>query len=620
MAITLYPHNEETYKKMTTMFKKDNRVGIVQPTGTGKSFIILKWIEDHPHDKFVVLSPSLEIFMQFVGYAKETGDEALLDSVQMLSYQTLIRMTDEEINQTIADKIVVDEFHRTGAAQWGPAFMKLLAANPNAKVLGTSATPVRYLDGQRDMAEELFDRNLAVEKTLGDAVQEGILPIPRIVEILYDVEGRLAASEQEIAQRLRGKERKKAEMLLEKAKRELAQADGAEVIFQKYMPHDHGKFIVFCRNKEHLQEMKKTVPKWLRLVNKNVRCYVSISAQEDKDIQLWAYVGDNGTDAIKLLFTIDRLNEGLHAKGTDGAIMLRPTTSPIIYLQQMGRALAANKKSPIIFDMVNNFENVKVMHNGEPTNVLHEQILRAGGNKDDIKRFRITGAVRRFNSWMHQMEGLLYPTNDAIWEKMFSLYVDYKKEFGEEPIKYTTYNGANIGIWCDNQRQAYKNNKLSNERILKLQAAAFDFDVRGSDEAWEQNFVAYKSYKKEFGKEPANKTIYAGINLGKWCSNQRSNYKNGRLSTKRIERLQVEGFMFKLRDEKWECKLDLYVTYKREFGKEPPRGSVYKQINLGKWCDVQRQAYRNNKLSNERIQKLRDVGFLFESQKRETQQ
>ena len=47
MPVELYLHNQKTYENMVSMFENRNRVGIVQPTGTGKSFLYLKWIEDH---------------------------------------------------------------------------------------------------------------------------------------------------------------------------------------------------------------------------------------------------------------------------------------------------------------------------------------------------------------------------------------------------------------------------------------------------------------------------------------------------------------------------------------------------------------------------------------------
>ena len=80
-------------------------------------------------------------------------------------------------------------------------------------------------------------------------------------------------------------------------------------------------------------------------VNENIHSYVSINREADRDHQLNQFKLDNSDNAIKLLFTIDRLNEGVHVKGIDGVIMLRPTISPIIYLQQMGRALASGQKN-----------------------------------------------------------------------------------------------------------------------------------------------------------------------------------------------------------------------------------------------------------------------------------
>lgn len=62
---------------------------------------------------------------------------------------------------------------------------------------------------------------------------------------------------------------------------------------------------------------------------------------------------------LKLLYCIDMLNEGVHVDDIDGVILLRPTVSPIIYMQQTGRGLSAGGSgSPVIFDLVDNFESL----------------------------------------------------------------------------------------------------------------------------------------------------------------------------------------------------------------------------------------------------------------------
>ena len=53
------------------------------------------------------------------------------------------------------------------------------------------------------------------------------------------------------------------------------------------------------------------------------------------------------------------LNEGVHIEDVSGVILLRPTVSPIIYKQQIGRALSASKTTnAVIFDIVNNIDNL----------------------------------------------------------------------------------------------------------------------------------------------------------------------------------------------------------------------------------------------------------------------
>ena len=101
MSIVLYPHNQITYVRMAEMFQVSNRVGIVQPTGTGKSFLFLKWIEDHPGDQFAVLSPSCEIFTQLHEYAVASECPDLLENVQFISYQALLQMAKTNLVQTV---------------------------------------------------------------------------------------------------------------------------------------------------------------------------------------------------------------------------------------------------------------------------------------------------------------------------------------------------------------------------------------------------------------------------------------------------------------------------------------------------------------------------------------
>ena len=71
--VILHQHNAETYQKMVSLFAENDRVCAVQPTGTGKSFLILKLIEDHPEKKFLITAPNNYVFGQIKNHAKSSN-------------------------------------------------------------------------------------------------------------------------------------------------------------------------------------------------------------------------------------------------------------------------------------------------------------------------------------------------------------------------------------------------------------------------------------------------------------------------------------------------------------------------------------------------------------------
>ena len=157
------------------MLEREKMAAVIHPTGTGKSLIAFKLAEEHPSEKFLWLSPSEYIYQTQL---ENLGME--FDNIRFMSYIRLMK-NEDSIEILHPDYIILDEFHRCGAAEWGKSVRKLLNACPNAKRLGLSATNIRYLDNQRNMAEEIFDGKIASEMTLGEAIVRGILPEPKYV-------------------------------------------------------------------------------------------------------------------------------------------------------------------------------------------------------------------------------------------------------------------------------------------------------------------------------------------------------------------------------------------------------------------------------------------------------
>ena len=107
-----------------------------------------------------------------------------------------------------------------------------------------------------------------------------------------------------------------------------------------------------------MKEMIGEAKKWFAKVDASPRIYSAYS-EDPGASQAFADFKADESRHLKLLYCIDMLNEGVHVEDIDGVILLRPTVSPIIYKQQIGRALSASKKKDaVIFDIVLNIENL----------------------------------------------------------------------------------------------------------------------------------------------------------------------------------------------------------------------------------------------------------------------
>ena len=190
------------------------------------------------------------------------GFKDVLENVRFYTYAKLMSMSETELGKIHPDYIILDEFHRCGAAMWGQGVQKLLSMYPKARVLGLSATAIRYLDNQRDMSDELFDGNVASEMTLGEAIVRGILSPPKYVLSVFSYQKDLAKYERRVRMAKSRVIRDEGEKQLEALRRALEQADGLDEIFRKHMKNRSGKYIVFYANYEHMTEMIGKAPEW----------------------------------------------------------------------------------------------------------------------------------------------------------------------------------------------------------------------------------------------------------------------------------------------------------------------------------------------------------------------
>ena len=366
MGISLKKHNEEAYEKVKEMFKESNKAAVVHPTGTGKTYIALKWIEES-QGKTIYVAPSNHILNQVkedIEKARENGEISeeqykRYKEVKYVTYTSLMELSKMESGY---DNIILDEFHRCGAPEWGKGVDRLIKQSPNAKVLGMTATPVRAVDN-KDMSDELFEGNIASEMTLEEAVAEGIIAVPVYVTAIYSLEEAIRKAESKVEKEPNEEIRKDALKDIEEAKRYLEQAEGMDEIFAKYVgDKKEGKYIVFCSDIDDMHKKMQEASKWFEKVGETRLYEVSYRKSEElNEDTIKRFREKEGK--INLLFSVDKLNEGVHVDGIDGVIMLRKTVSPIIYMQQLGRALSAgNEGTPIVFDLVNNIDSSRYIY------------------------------------------------------------------------------------------------------------------------------------------------------------------------------------------------------------------------------------------------------------------
>lgn len=368
----LHVHNQKTYEKICYMYNEGmQRVAVVQPTGSGKSFLMEKLIEDNSNSRFFVLSTSHKINNQF----KEMLDEETLKRIDFNIYCNLPNMNQEVMEALQPDYILLDEMHRALAKEWNKGIINLLGMYKNAKVLGLSATPIRYLDKCRNVVEELFDNNLACNMSLSEAVLDGILPMARYVCGVYSYEKDTDSINKKIEKSLNSDEEKKELLKQVKALKEnLDKGKGVSDIFRKYIVSGNEKFVVFLKDTTHLKKMKPVIEKWFIDAGFSVRMYEVHSKNIDKDKEFQEFKEDTA-EGIKLCLSVNMIAEGIHGD-IDGVIMLRETISPNLYFQMIGRAFACGKKTiPLIFDLVANSQFISDVNISFP-NELREEIER----------------------------------------------------------------------------------------------------------------------------------------------------------------------------------------------------------------------------------------------------
>lgn len=354
MKVDLLKHNEEAYEKIKSAITDgQKKIAIAHATGTGKSYLIAKLFEDYSNDKKLVLVPSTYISDQIQALFEKYN----IQNVEVILYQKLIKMSDEDIAAMDYNVIALDEYHHDTSKVWGEKIRKLIDTHSESIIFGTSATPIRS-DGVNTI-DELFEGNCASDLPLSESIAKKIVPLPKYIGALYTLDDELEKLRQKVKNTTNTSEEKQEfYKKINIMRSQIEKSYGMPIILNKHIKNKEGKYIIFCKKKKHLREIKDTVIGWFKTAGfKNINAYEVYSDYENKDAEYKAFCDDTSHN-LKLLFCVNMLNEGLHLENISGVLLLRPTRSMIVFLQQIGRAIEANNtNTPVIIDAVNNFSS-----------------------------------------------------------------------------------------------------------------------------------------------------------------------------------------------------------------------------------------------------------------------
>lgn len=361
----------------------EKRAMLISATGTGKTyasaFAIRKLFADNlfrgkkalflSHREQInrqALKSYKRVFGENIPMALLSGTENDIRKARQASFlfSTMNMMAKEEIREQFGQKefsvIVLDECHRSGAE----SYQKIINYFRPGLLLGMSASPERT--DSFDVFK-LFDHNIACEVRLQQALENDMLcPFHYFGITDLEIEG------EDITDLKRFRH-------LTSDRRVKYILDRAE--YYGYSG-DRVKGLIFCSRKEEAKELSD---KFNQTGRYRTVMLSGDNSQSEREDAIERLVSDDRKDYLDYIFTVDIFNEGVDVPEINQVILLRPTESPIIFVQQLGRGLrkAEGKEFVIILDFIGNYQTnymIPIALSGDRT-----------GNKDNIRRALMEG-------------------------------------------------------------------------------------------------------------------------------------------------------------------------------------------------------------------------------------
>ncbi len=321
--------------------------GLVQAaTGVGKTYLAA--FDSAKYERVLFVAHREEILKQaaitfqnvrnsddygfFNGKQKDTDKAVIFASVATLGRNEYL--TEDFFLPDYFDYLVVDEFHHAVNEQ----YRRIVNYFRPRFMLGLTATPER-MDGKN--IYEICDYNVPYEISLKEAINKGIL-VPFHYYGIYD------ETDYSLFRLVKGhyEEKDLNGAYIGNAKR-------YDLIYKYYMKYRSKRALGFCCSKQHAEEMAK---EFCKRGIESVAVYSDANGEFSEDRN--RAIEKLKRREIKVIFSVDMFNEGVDIASLDMVMFLRPTESPIVFLQQLGRGLRTSKGKEYlnVLDFIGNYE------------------------------------------------------------------------------------------------------------------------------------------------------------------------------------------------------------------------------------------------------------------------
>ena len=336
-----------------------NKALLIAATGTGKTYLAAFDVRSYKPERMLfivhreqILHDAAESFKDVLGSNIEsdigflTGNNKEYNKKYLFSTNLTISKPEiyKRFPRNYFDYIIIDEVHRAGA----DSYKRIIEYFRPEFMLGMSATPDRS-DSQEEGKNiyKLFDYNIALDIRLKDALEGNLLcPFHYFGVSDITVDGR-PLDEEEDFNNLTAEER--VRNILEKSE------------FYGFSG-DRVKGLIFCSRIDEARTLSEEINRRRKNSIRNWQTvYVTgeVSPLKREEYVERLQSDSDDPEALDFIITVDTFNEGIDMPKVNQIIMLRPTQSSIIFIQQLGRGLrknAAGKEYLVAIDFIGNYK------------------------------------------------------------------------------------------------------------------------------------------------------------------------------------------------------------------------------------------------------------------------